>query len=77
VDTTVNLSPIVYYPRFISTAFFGNDTHLISEDLGGLKITSVWRTSEHYNTLLKTTLETESPIQSWSFTREELLKLQP
>ncbi|MBR2045123.1 MAG: InlB B-repeat-containing protein [Agathobacter sp.] len=76
VDTTVNLSPIVYYPRFISTAFFGDDTHLISEDLGGLKITSIWRTSEPYNTLLKTTLETETPIESFTFTKEELLLLQ-
>lgn len=75
VDTSTSLSPVVYYPRFISSVFFSNKDSFISEEYGGLKNTSVWRTSTTYTTLLEETLKKETPIQTWTFSHEQLLQL--
>ena len=59
VDTTVNLSKRVVYPRFISARFYSDENGLLSYEEGGLRDTSVWRTKESYKRLLETALFNE------------------
>lgn len=70
VDTTVTLSPVVYYPRFISQSFFSTDGLMVNVEDGGLEATSIWRTSVSHRTLLEDTLNSETPIKTWTFSQE-------
>ncbi len=56
VDTTVKLSPVVRYVRFINRSFYLNEIELISSENGGVEETSIWRTNESYRKLLEKTL---------------------
>lgn len=56
VDTTVTVSPIANYIRFISKDFYLDGVELLSAEKGGVEENSVWRNNEHYQTLLKKTL---------------------
>lgn len=72
VDTTVTPSPLSYYPRFISNTFFTHGDHLLLNDYGGLEALSLWRTSETYRTLLKESLEKETPSITIEYSHEEI-----
>lgn len=72
VDTTVIESPIIFYSRFISLDFYADHEKLISEEYGGLKTTSVWRTSEIHKQLLEHTLNDTEPMESWNFSKLEI-----
>ena len=52
VDTTVKVSPTIYYTRFISPRFYSDGENLVAAENGGLEETSVWRTNETYSRLL-------------------------
>lgn len=75
VDTSVTKSSIIYYSRFINSNFYSDGENYISEENGGLNASSVWRNSAVHERLLTSALEKDTPVQSWSFTNEELKNL--
>lgn len=56
VDTTMKISPMLKYVRFISEDFYWNQEELLSKEEGGVETTSVWRINESYRRLLAKTL---------------------
>lgn len=72
VDTAVTQSAIRYFTRFIHADFYSDGEILINEDSGGLKETSVWRTSAIHQQLLEDTLNRNEPIQSYHFSKSEI-----
>lgn len=56
VDTTVSLSPIIYYTRFISKEFYSDGENLIDVSEGGLENTSIWRSDENYKRVIEHSL---------------------
>lgn len=56
VDTTVKISPVVKYVRFINKEVYSNEEGLVSKENGGVETTSIWRTNGNYQRLLEKTL---------------------
>lgn len=56
VDTTVKISPLVQYVRFINKEMYSDENGLVSKENGGVETTSIWRTDERYQRLLEKTL---------------------
>ena len=72
VDTTVEQSPVRYFTRFINDEFYKNGDSLMDETHGGVKETSVWRTSEFYQKLLEETLNKNEPAENYHFSKQEI-----
>ena len=79
-DTTMKKSNKKTYVRFISKDFLADeDGELLSSEQGGLEETSIWRTNEHYNTLLRKTVFNEKTNgrenETWVFTYEDIKEM--
>ena len=76
-DTTMKESSKKYFVRFISRQFLLDDSgNLIPESKGGLSETSTWRTNDNYRNLLINTLSnSNTDIETWVFTREDILEI--
>lgn len=75
INTTVTLSPKRYYARFIRSDFYTLNNLPISNDMGGLESTSIWRTNKTYQRLLEHVLNSKAPINTFSFSKDELSQL--
>jgi len=79
-DTTMKKSNKKVYVRFISEDFLADeDGELLSSEQGGLEETSIWRTNEHYNALLRETVfnakTNGGENETWVFTYEDINKM--
>lgn len=79
-DTTMKKSNKKAYVRFISEDFLvDEDGALLSSEQGGLEETSIWRTNEHYNALLRETVfntkTNGGENETWVFTYEDINKM--
>ena len=67
VDTSTTQSSFSNYIRFINSDFLYYDDLPVSEQYGGLKTTSIWRTNSSYKQLLDRALEKTQPQKIFTF----------